>query len=375
MVVKKAAAAQPAGGNRSLAAFAASVEKHFGGQKVSNGLPPVIVPTGSVAIDWGLRVGGLQLGKVYEILGPKDSGKSTLGISAMIQHRLMFPGRGVGYINMEDTFSPRRATAMGLDCSDEAKAAGHWFPMLPDHSEDVSDMARYLISSGFLSCIVVDSIGAMESDRVLQKSAEDASKTVTPNSKIITQMTKALSREARRNQCTVLLINQPRAVVGSQGIPDQSAGPKAMQHATTVKIEMKALGGEDNDRKLRLPGEPDALVVSVKTRARFPRMKNGLPGRVVETFINKVATDLYGPPGFDFPDEYLTLGVRDKLIKVGGSYYTFPDGTQFQGREKAARYLRENPDACKALRAAIQFDTPTDVLDDVLDDDQEGSEG
>lgn len=354
--------ARPPARPANLAAFAAKMAASYK-EKVSNGPPGVIVPTGSVAIDWLLRVGGVQTGRVFELLGPKDSAKSSLAISIMIQHLLMFPDRGVCYINMENTFAPKRATLMGLDCSDAAIASGRWTPLTPDHSEDVSDMARDAIDSGLVSCLVVDSVGAMESKRVLEKEADKAADDTLRNSKIITQLTKALSTKARQNKTTVVLVNQPRAPVGSMG-PDVSAGPKAMQHSTTVKIEMRPKLGEDDRRMLRLEGEFDDMLVSHKVACRASRMKNGLPGRVQEPFVNRIATAEYGPPGFDDADSYLTLGTRLDIIRQGGSHYAFPDGQKVNGRIAAATYLRKNPDAVKAIREQINFDVPTDPLED-----------
>jgi recombination protein RecA len=260
----------------------------------------------------------------------------------------LFPDRGVGYINMENTFDPRRARLMGLDCSNAAKVAGRWFPMLPKYSEEASDMARDLVRDGFCSIVVVDSIGAMESSRVLAKEAEKAADSVGRNAKIITQMTKDLSSLARLNDCTVLLINQPRANIGGMGGP-VSAGPTLMQHSTTAKIEMRPKGAE---------------VVSIKTVVRVTRMKNGLPGRVAEPFVNRVASEEYGPPGFDNADSYLTVGIKEKVVTLGGSHYKFPDGHDANGRIAAMAYLRSNPDACKAIRASLTFDEPVDELEE-----------
>ena len=363
MAVKKGQAQ----GSQGLAAFAEKLhgDKSRFKNKIGNRMPSIIVPTGSVAIDWMLRVGGVGTGYLYELVGPEDSGKSTLAISILIQHLLKFPDRGAGYVNLEKTFDEHRATAMGLDCSDEAIRSGRWNPMLADHAEDAADMARELICSGVMSCVVIDSVGAMESKRVLEKDAEDASKTVTPNSKLITQMTKMLTWKAGQHGTTVILVNQPRAVIGSAGIPDQSAGPKAMRHSTTVKIKMRPGGGADEIRQLRLPGEADLLTASIMVHATAQRMKNGLPGRSAHPFLNRVGTPQYGPPGFDEADSYLTLGVRQKIVRQGGSYYTFPDGHRENGRDSAQQYLRGNPDAIREIRDLITWEQHNDVLFDL----------
>jgi recombination protein RecA len=353
-----------AAGAKNLSAAALKIREKYGRERTTQVREHVIVPTGSFALDWALRVGGFERGRIYEIFGAPGAGKSSLAISSMIQHALMFPDRGVAYIDMENTFDEARAAAMGLDCSEEAETAGRWIHMYPEHSEHVSDMARDLVVGGFMSVVVVDSIGAMESDRVLGKPAADAADAMGRNAKIITQMNKALGTLARLNRCTVLLVNQPRAPVGSVIPMDVSAGPKHMQHVTTSKLEMRALGSADDVRTLRLPGETDDLKVSIKTRINIPRLKNGLPGRVAEVYLNRVATEEYGPPGFDVADEALSLGTRLKVIRLGGAWYTFPDEKRFNGKPAALAYLRENPGVVKMIRDAILFDKPSDYIED-----------
>jgi recombination protein RecA len=269
---------------------------------------------------------------------------------------------------MENTFDPGRATAMGLDCSDAAIQAGRWMPMLPEHSEHVSDMARAMVASDVMSLVVVDSIGAMESAKTLAKDADSGAVAVGRNAKIITQMCKALSTDARLHKCTVILINQPRANIGGMG-GDISAGPKLLEHSTTVKISMRAKMGEDDVRKLKVPGDDDPVVVSHKVVAKVGRMKNGLPGRSAEFFMNRVATPQYGPPGVDLVDEYVTIGLKAGAIVRKGAWYVLPDGTQKQGRIPFASFLRGEPKYLEAIREAIVFDTPTDEYGDPLGGD------
>lgn len=351
---------------KTLGGFALEMQSRYGQKRIANGPPPVIVPTGSLNLDKALRVGGWQLGRVYEIVGPKDSGKSSLVIASMVSFLEAFPDRGAAYVNIENTFDPDRATQMGLDCSDEAIASGRWAPLLPANTEEASDMARDWCASGFYSVIVVDSVGGMESQRVLDKSA--AEDTMGKNAQVITKMTKHLSSLARLRQCTVLLVNQQRANFSQYGGP-QSAGPMAMQYSTTAKIDMSmrasAEGGDV--RKLKLPGDDEPSAVSQRHVARVSRMKNGLPGRSAQFFINKVTTSQYGPAGIDFSDEYLTIGAAQKIIQASGAWYTFPDGGRANGRDKGAAYLREHPEVMKQVREAIDFEAPVDELEGETD--------
>ena len=349
----------------SLSTFAARMQKKHGPDKIANADPHVIVPTGSVALDKALRIGGWQEGRIYEILGPEDSGKTTLMIASMASFSRMFPDRGVAYINMEGTFEESRGLAMGLDCSDEALKSGRWANIKPEHSEGVSDMARDYAASGLYSVIVVDSIGAMESKKVLE--VEAAKDTMGKNSGVITKMNKALAELARRKNCTILLVNQPRANYSGYG-GDISAGPKHLKHATTAKIVMKSLGDPDTDvRMLKLPGDDEPVIVSQQFSARVVRAKNTVSGRRARFFSNKIATPQYGPQGIDTAGEYLDLGVFDKIIQLGGSWYTFPDGHRENGKIAASRWLRANPEAQKEIRAAMKFEIPT-VIEEELEE-------
>jgi len=347
-------------GARSLAAFSTQMKGRYK-HKLANEGPPVIIPTGSFSLDRALRVGGWQQGRVYEIVGPPDSCKTTLMTASMISFSRMFPDRGVAYLNMEGTFDPDRAMAMGLDCSDEALDSGRWAQLFPESSEDASDMARDYCNSGLYSAIVVDSVGQMESKKVLE--AEAAKDTMGKNAGVITKMNKALASGARLHKCTILLVNQPRANFSGYG-GDISAGPKHMKHATTAKVDMRALGDPDTDlRKMKLPGDDEPVIVSQQFAARVSRMKNGVSGRTARFFSNKIGTPEWGPPGIDAAGEYLDIGVAEKIIKQGGGWYTFPDEHKEQGRAAAGRYLRENPEAAAAIRAAMAFEAPVDDLE------------
>ena len=351
----------------SLAAFSAQMHSRYGAHRIANGPPPVILPTGSFSVDRALRVGGWQEGRVYEIVGPKDSGKSSLVIASIVSFLRLFPDRGAAYVNIENTFDPERATAMGLDCSDEAIRSGRWAPLLPASTEEASDMARDFCASGFYGILVVDSVGGMESWKVLEKSASDD--TMGKNAQVITKMTKHLSTLARLNRCTVLLVNQQRANFSQYGGP-QSAGPMAMQYSTTAKITMSMRSSADNGdvRKLKLPGDDEPTAVSQRHVAKVDRLKNALAGgRTAQFFINKVGTNLYGPPGVDAADEYLTFGAAQGVIKVGGAWYTFPDGGRANGRDKGTLYLREHPDVMEQIREALDFDAPVDELEGAAD--------
>jgi recombination protein RecA len=332
--------------------------KH-GQDRISNEPPPVIVPTGSLGLDFATGVGGYQLGRIYELLGPKDSSKSTVGIRAMAVCQQMFPDRGVAYVNMERTFSLGWATGLGLDCSPAALASGRWQPLVPQSTEEASDMARDYVSSGLYSILVLDSVGALESARVMAKDADKAADAMGRNAKLITQLTKALATEARTANCLVLLINQPRANLGGMGA-DVSAGPKAMQHATTAKIEFRHLGGADHTRVIKAYGNDQ--VAGVEMRAKVTRCKNFPPGRTAEYYVMNQATPEFGPAGIDVVTEVVSLAPKLGAVQRGGSTYTMPDGTRLNGKDAVRQYLTKNLRALDEIRAACNFAAPEPVL-------------
>lgn len=337
---------------RQLADFATSLEKTFG-TKIMPKEPLVrdIVSTRSLTLDWALRHGGLESGCIYEMIGPPDSGKTSLAIGILAEAQRMFPDRAVAYLDLEKTFRELWATRLGLDCSPAAARAGLWLHPYPATSEDASDLARTLAGSGMVSFIVIDSVGGMESAKVLgNKAGKD---TMGKNAQVITRMGKELATLTRQENCTILMINQPRANYSGYG-GDLSAGPKALQHATTAKIDIKRIGGEGNEPKKMKFGDSEEPV-SFKTRAIIKRMKNGTPGRTAEFWFNIQDTDLYGPVGVFAADEYAVMGIRLGVIarEGKGSYYVIPGAPKVNGRAAVAELLRGRPDLMENVRKGV----------------------
>jgi recombination protein RecA len=300
------------------------------------------VSTGSLTLDWALREGGWRESRIHEIVGPPDSAKTTLVICSMAAALRKYPERGVGYVDMEGTFEDDWAEANGLDLS----CVEHLYA---DFSEQASDQARSLCRSGLYSMVVVDSIGAMESVKALEKDAVDP--LPGRNAQVITRMCKHLASLSRQHRVTVILVNQLRAQIGSMG-GDVSAGPKEMQHATTTRVQMT--GGRQEPVKMQFyPGE-DAEIVSRQFRGRVTRSKVVPPGRVAEFWVNNRPTDDYGPAGINEVDEYISVGVRLGAIEQdNGGNYTLPGTGKIKGRAGAVRALRGDEKLRRAVREAI----------------------
>ena len=261
-----------------------------------------VLPTGSLTLDWALRLGGWIRGRIHEIVGPPDSAKTTLMIGSMAQAARAEPRKGIGYVDLEGTFDDAWAAVNGLDLA----FVEHLYA---DDSETASNQARNLCRSGLFSLVVVDSIGAMESRLALDK---DAKETLPGrNAQVITRMCKHLGSLTRTTGTTCLLVNQLRAQIGGVGAP-VSAGPYEMQHATTTRVQMS--GGRQEPIKMQFyPGE-DAEVVARQFRGRVTRSKAVPPGRAAEFWVNNRLTPEYGPAGINEVDEYISVGVRLGVI-------------------------------------------------------------
>ena len=304
--------------------------------------PSVIISSGSLTVDRALREGGWRQRRIHEVVGPPDVGKTTLMIYSAVQQQLADQERAIAWVDMEQTFDDDWATELGLDLSPE-----RFLHLYPNDSEDASDMARGCCSKGLYSMVVVDSIGGMESRRALDKDAEKDQ--VGKNAQVITRMVKHMASLARQKLVTVILVNQHRAVISSMGLPDQSAGPKAMQHATTTKLVMSK--GGQAPRKLPFDGEDE--TVSVHVKARVARSKLVAPGRIAEFWINNRHTEEFGAPGIYKTEEYADLGISLGVIKQAGAWYTIPPGTQVQGRENVQKAMAADEALLRAVREGV----------------------
>ena len=347
-----------AGKMSALSRFAEDMQKQYGDKRA--GPAPrelVTVSTGVLSLDYSLRRGGWPMSHIVEIMGPPDTGKTFVVTKTMAELRRAFPGKGIAYIDMEKTFDYDWATVNGLDCSEEAETAGFWQHKHPMDSEDASDMARKCCMSGLFSGVIVDSVGGMESRKAFTGSKgelRDAeSELVGRNAQVITRMVKHLAGLAWQTGTLVILVNQPRAVISSQGLPDQSAGPKAMQHATTVRVVMKK-GSQQPFKMMFEEGEnAKPEVVAVQVEARVTRSKVFPVGGTAEFWINNRDTEERGPAGLDMLEETVRIGLRTGAIIRNGSYYQVPGVPQFNGRPAMVAYLREHRDKLEVIKQRI----------------------
>jgi recombination protein RecA len=335
----------------SLDALREKMTQKYGDGRVSRResiRPYEVIPTGSLSLDLATRVGGWVRGRIHEIIGQEGNGKTTLVINSMAQAQIKYPHLAVGYIDMEQTFDWPWAESNGLDTSNN-----RFLHAFPDDAEDVSDQIKEMMETGLFSMVVVDSIGGMESKQAFDKEAEEA--VMGRNAQIITRMVKRLAMLARREQVAVLLVNQYRANLANPKAGDQSAGPKALKYATTMKVDIRRTG--ETPLKVKFPDDAEPQVVGIQFKARVSRSKVAAQGKTGTFWIINQPSMQYGDIGIDVAEEALAIGIFTGVIRVeGGGYHSMPwtkdKKDRIRGRDSVLAYLREHRDKALKVRDA-----------------------
>lgn len=321
--------------------------------------PYEVIPTGMLALDYALGIGGLPLGRVVEIWGPEHAGKTTSAMLMIAQAQRKYPNKMTAWVDMEQTFDKGYAAKLGVDLK------RLWLVENPKTAEDVADATKRFVESGLCSLVVLDSIGGMISKKEMQKEADED--TVGLVAKVVTRMVKQVSPMGRSNGTTTLVINQVRSNIGAYGADTTTAGGWALKHITSVKLQVRR-GGE-TPRYIREHGTniPVAyqVMVNVQKNKCYPY------GRVAEIWMANRTTPEYGPIGVDTLDETVTFGLRTGVLGgAGTAWVTFPDGQKFNGTAKAKEHLAADPNLCAVLRQAV-LDT---LAGDVREETEEGAE-
>jgi recombination protein RecA len=330
----------------ALTAFEQKFAKEFGEgrltrRKKKEAAPKrEVVSTGSLTLDHALGVGGLVRGRCYESWGPASAGKSTVNLLMAAQQQQHFPDRMVGWIDVERTFDEEWAVAHGVDVN------RLWLAK-PKTAEEVSDQVRRFLDSGLCSFVTVDSIGALISEKEIEKDAAEA--TVGNVAKIVTRMIRMAAPVADDNLATFHVINQVRAKIGGYGADTMSSGGFALQHGTTAQLTFKATG----EPPLTIGGTKDRQVVGKTIAVQVSKNKLAPPLRTAQITLKNQATDAHGPIGIDLAAEAFSIADRFGFFDRAGAFYTLPDGTKHQGAEAVRAHLRSTPELVAGVRSRI----------------------
>ena len=331
---KETAAAAPAVSDKKKALETAmqQIEKMYGkGSIMRYGDGTVAnveaIPTGSLALDLALGIGGLPRGRVVEIYGPESSGKTTLALHVLAQAQKL--GGEVAFVDAEHALDPTYARALGVKVEDMLISQ-------PDTGEQALEITEALVRSGAIDVVVVDSVAALVPRAEIEGEMGDSF--VGLHARLMSQALRKLTGIIAKTNSIV--INQLREKVGVMyGNPEVTTGGRALKFYASVRIDVRRI------ESLKSGGE----IIGNRTRAKVVKNKVAPPFREAEFDI------MYGE-GISRLGEMLDLGVKLDLVQKSGSWFSMGEVRLGQGRDAAKQYFRDHPDEADALEAAIRKD-------------------
>ena len=287
------------------------------------------IPTGSLALDLALGIGGVPRGRIIEIYGPESSGKTTLALHVLAQAQKM--GGEVAFVDAEHALDPTYARALGVKIEDMLISQ-------PDTGEQALEITEALVRSGAIDVVVVDSVAALVPRAEIEGEMGDSF--VGLHARLMSQALRKLSGIIAKTNTVVIFINQLRDMVGVMcGHPEVTTGGRALKFYASVRIDVRRI------ETLKSGGE----MIGNRTRAKVVKNKVAPPFREAEFDI------MYGE-GISKLGEMLDLGVKLDLVQKSGSWFNMGEVRLGQGRDAAKQYLRDHPDEADALEANIRRD-------------------
>jgi recombination protein RecA len=300
------------------------------------------IPTGALALDLALGIGGLPRGRVVEIFGPEASGKSTLAMHVVAEAQRN--GGVCAYIDAEHAMDPVYAAHLGLNVDD-------LYISQPDTGEQGLEIADMLIRSGALDVVVIDSVAALVPRAEIEGEMGDAH--VGLQARLMSQALRKLTANLNRSRTICVFINQLREKIGVMwGSPETTPGGRALKFYSSVRLDIRRVEAIKDG----------AEIVGNRTRVKVVKNKVSAPFRQAEFDI------MYGR-GISREGSILDVGVDLGIVKKAGAWFTYEGEQLGQGREKAKQFLAENLDLMleisEKVRAASGIDDDETVEETV----------
>ncbi|MET9021354.1 recombinase RecA [Actinopolymorpha sp. NPDC004070] len=318
--------------DKSLDTAIAQIERQFGKGAVmrlgQEGRAPIeVIPTGAIALDVALGIGGLPRGRVVEIYGPESSGKTTLALHALANAQKS--GGVAGFIDAEHALDPEYAKKLGVDT--DALLVSQ-----PDNGEQALEIADMLIRSGALDVVVIDSVAALVPRAEIEGEMGDSH--VGLQARLMSQALRKLTGVISSSKTTAIFINQLREKVGVMfGSPETTTGGKALKFYASVRLDVRRIE--------TLKDGQDA--VGSRVRVKVVKNKMAPPFRQAEF-------DMLFGEGVSREGSLIDLGVEHGLVRKAGAWYTYEGDQLGQGKENARKFLRDNPDLAEELEKKIK---------------------
>jgi len=317
---------------KALDTAIAQIEKTFGkGTVMRLGDKPEMnveaIPTGSLALDAALGIGGVPKGRIIEIYGPESSGKTTLALHILAQAQKM--GGEVAFVDAEHALDPVYAAALGVDTDSMLVSQ-------PDTGEQALEITDALVRSGAIDAVVVDSVAALTPRAEIEGEMGDTF--VGLQARLMSQALRKLAGTINKTNCVVIFINQLRMKIGVMyGNPETTTGGNALKFYSSVRLDVRRV------ESIKEGGN----VVGNKTRVKVVKNKVAPPFR--EAFFDI----MYGE-GIAKWGELVDLAVQLDIVQKSGSWFSMGDERIGQGKESVKNYLMNNPDIADKVEAEVR---------------------
>ena len=308
------------------------IEKNFGkGTVMRLGDKPEMnvdaIPTGSLALDAALGIGGVPKGRIIEIYGPESSGKTTLALHIVAEAQKK--GGEVAFVDAEHALDPTYAAAIGVDIDSMLVSQ-------PDTGEQALEITDALVRSGAVDVVVVDSVAALTPRAEIEGEMGDTF--VGLQARLMSQALRKLAGNIAKTNCVVIFINQLRMKIGVMyGNPETTTGGNALKFYASVRIDIRRTEAIKNGTE----------IVGNRTRAKIVKNK------VAPPFKEAIFDIMYGE-GISKWGELVDLAVQLDLINKSGSWFSIGDERIGQGRDNAKLYLQEHPDVADRIEQEVR---------------------
>jgi recombination protein RecA len=322
------------GGDRdkSLETALAQIERQFGRGSImrlgDEGRAPMeVIPTGAIALDVALGIGGLPRGRVVEVYGPEGSGKTTIALHAVASAQKT--GGIAAFIDAEHALDPDYAKKLGVDT--DALLVSQ-----PDTGEQALEIADMLIRSGAIDVVVIDSVAALVPRAEIEGEMGDSH--VGLQARLMSQALRKITGALSQTKTTAIFINQLREKVGVMfGSPETTSGGRALKFYASVRLDVRRIETLKDGTE----------AVGSRTRIKVVKNKCAPPFKVAECDI------IFGT-GISREGGLIDLGVEQSIVRKSGAWYTYEGDQLGQGKENSRNFLRDNPDLANEIEKKIK---------------------
>lgn len=311
----------------------AAIEKQYGEGSVmklgqDSKLDIDSIPTGSLALDVALGIGGIPKGRIIEIYGPESSGKTTIALHMLAESQKL--GGNAAFIDAEHALDPAYAKRLGVDVENLIISQ-------PDTGEQALEITEALVRSNAVDVIVIDSVAALVPKTEID--GEMGQTTIGLQARLMSQALRKLTGAINKSKAAVIFINQLREKVGViYGNPETTTGGRALKFYSTIRLDV---------RRIDLIKQGDTPIGS---RVRIKVVKN----KVAPPFKEAEVDIMYGQ-GISKIGNILDVAADRGIVKRAGSWYSYRDEKLGQGREKSKEFLKDNPDLLKEIEEEVRM--------------------